>query len=363
MADRHAAEQLHRALRHRAAHFAALGFAHGAFEVVGLAGVPEPCGVEHGEGGGFGVRFHLDQFLLGRAALMEALVPIDFDAFFLERIAREVERADRFGDAARRNRWARHVKGAHHALVAARALVRLHALIAAEQMIARDAAIAERERRRVGGADAELLLLPHHLKTRRAFFDDEAFDARAPGALVDRRPNYNCVALNAGGHEDLVAVQHPLVAIEPRCGLDRLGVGADVRLGDRHGEQLIAPARLLLLRARCAKRCVAKSKPAPAAKGQAAEAQAAKDAVGRARRHRDEHLQRHHRRIVRLALHEELHQRRKLLRLRKLLRRPLVLVIFVIARVLLRRFAHGDDLLKDRLIGFGDAEIDHVRFS
>ena len=137
-------------------------------------------------------------------------------------------------------------------------------LLAAEQVVARDAAVLEAERRRVGGADAELLLEADERHARRARRHDERLDAAAAGALVDGGPHHDEAARHLRTRPS-PAVQKILVPFSTHsspssCGrrLDRGGVAAGVRLGDRHrapdrvavaleGRQ---EAQLLLVRAR-----------------------------------------------------------------------------------------------------------------
>ena len=119
---------------------------------------------------------------------------------------------------------------------AARALLR-DRLVAAEQVIARDAAVLEHVGRGVVGADAELLLLVRDDEAGRALLDQERLDAGAPGRRVDRRPHHHALGAAAGGDEDLLAVEHPVVAVERRGGAHQRRIGAAARLGDRHRER------------------------------------------------------------------------------------------------------------------------------
>src|SRR5699024_285883 len=76
---------------------------------------------------------------------------------------------------------------------------------------------------------------------------DERLDGGAALALVDGRPHDDVVGTGAGGDEDLGAVEHVLVAVEPRRGGHGGRVGAEVGLGDGHGRPHAAePLELLV---------------------------------------------------------------------------------------------------------------------
>ena len=64
-----------------------------------------------------------------------------------------------------------------------------------------------------------------------------------PARLVDRRPHHDALGAAAGGDEDLLAVQHPLVAVEHGGGAHARRIGAAARLGDRHRQRQVAPLR------------------------------------------------------------------------------------------------------------------------
>ena len=84
------------------------------------------------------------------------------------------------------------------------------------------------------------------LHARRTGFHHKRANARAACARVNRRPYNDEARLQflvigdgfvAGGHENLFAVQHPLVGflIQHRGRANRGGVGTAARLGHRHG--------------------------------------------------------------------------------------------------------------------------------
>ena len=71
--------------------------------------------------------------------------------------------------------------------------------------------------------------------------------AARPDGAVERRPDDDQVGAVAGGDEDLLAVEHVLVAVELGGGADRGRVRAGLGLGDRHRRPLAAVALELLL--------------------------------------------------------------------------------------------------------------------
>ena len=71
--------------------------------------------------------------------------------------------------------------------------------------------------------------------------------APAAGAAVERGPDDDELGPVAGGDVDLLAVEHVLVAVEPRGRADRGRVRAGLGLGDRHRRPLAAEALQLLL--------------------------------------------------------------------------------------------------------------------
>ena len=87
----------------------------------------------------------------------------------------------------------------------------------AQQVVGGHAAVLEREVRGVGGADAELVLDAQQLEARVRAVDHERLDRRAALARVERRPDHDHVGALAGGHVDLLAVEHVLVAVLGRA--------------------------------------------------------------------------------------------------------------------------------------------------
>lgn len=77
--------------------------------------------------------------------------------------------------------------------------------------------------------------------------NDERLDRGASEAAVDRRPNDDVRRPRTGGDEDLLAIEHVLVAVEGGGGGDRGGVRAEARLGDGHGGPHLAESCELLV--------------------------------------------------------------------------------------------------------------------
>ena len=177
----------------------------------------------------------------------------DLDGLTRELLLQEVEGRAAAPDRHRCHDRAAGIERRHRsleALVPRRARLLLANLGAAEQVRLRHPAVVEPQRRRVGGADSELLLEAHELQSGRSGRDDERLDAAAAGLLVDRRPDDHEASLDlrgalAGGAEDLRAVQHPLLTFFVEVGrrLDGGSVGARFRLRDRHR----SPDRVLAL--------------------------------------------------------------------------------------------------------------------
>ena len=172
-----------------------------------------------------------------------------------EHLARPLERRARDAERHRGDDRARVVERLHHA---GERLLRVD-VGAAEDVRLRDAAVLEHDRRGIRRADAELVIEPHDVHARRALRDEERLDRGAAERQIERRPHDDRVRALARGHEDLLAVEHPLLAVEARGRADRGRVGAGARLGDRHRDPLIAVLRLLLLGADRGERGVAEA--------------------------------------------------------------------------------------------------------
>ncbi len=91
------------------------------------------------------------------------------------------------------------------------------------------------------------MLEPVELQARVVALDDERPDRRPAHGAVERGPDDDQVGAVAGGDEDLLAVEHVLVAVEVGGGADRGRVRARFRLGDRHRRPLAAVFLELLL--------------------------------------------------------------------------------------------------------------------
>ena len=159
---------------------------------------------------------------------------------------RRVEAALRDADAAGAERDAAVVERRHRDLEAGAEL--------AEPVGVGDADAVEEELGGVLRAQAELALDRPRLEARRVGRDDEARDparARLAGAREDervRRPG-------AERDEDLLAAQHPVVAVALGARLEPARVGAGARLGQRVAAELLAGARARGGGAPSARRC------------------------------------------------------------------------------------------------------------
>ena len=117
----------------------------------------------------------------------------------------------------------------------------------AEQVRRRHAAVLEAERRRVGGADPELVLETVELEPRVGALDHERLDRSSPDLTVQRRPHDDQVGPLARGDVDLLAVEDVVVAVLDRGRADGGRVRAGLGLGDGHGGPLALEALELLV--------------------------------------------------------------------------------------------------------------------
>ena len=161
----------------------------------------------------------------------------DLDARLGELLAYEVDGGAADADCTGRDGRAGRVESRHDALEAFGGLLHLRI---AEEIVERDAAILEHDHRRVGGADAHLLLDLGDRHSGRPAFDDERLDPGAAGGTVEGRPDDDeTIGLlsrhQAAGHKDLGAVDDPVVPVTTRRRGDRGRVGTATRFGDRHG--------------------------------------------------------------------------------------------------------------------------------
>ena len=119
---------------------------------------------------------------LGRAAIKSFVVQKGTPGM-------QVERGAGAPDGHRRHQRSGVVEGRHRAREAG-----LHVdLRRAEQVLRRHPAVGERDGRRVGRADAELVLEALDLETGVVLADQERLDRRAPEVLVERRPHDDAV--------------------------------------------------------------------------------------------------------------------------------------------------------------------------
>ena len=217
-------------------------------------------------------------------------------------------------------------------------------------MVTRHAAVAKGIGRGVARPDSELLLLANEIKPRRSLQHQERLDAAAAGRLADRRPDDGAGAAHAVGNEDLVAIEHPLVPVEPGRGLDRLGVGTGPGFGDRHGEHQLPPPRLLVLCAGGVERRVAERRWRLTQRHTGV----------RLALQLDQHLHNKRCRIVARLAANPLKNGRKRLGLGKDLRQSLVFMFVVITGVFLAGLCLSSDTFEDILVIIGQCEIDHV---
>ena len=77
---------------------------------------------------------------------------------------------------------------------------------ASEQVLLGYAAVGQDEVRRVGGADAELVLEAIELQAGVVALDHERLDCGAALVAVKRGPDHDQLGAVTGGHEDLLAV-------------------------------------------------------------------------------------------------------------------------------------------------------------
>ena len=141
-----------------------------------------------------------------------------------------LEAGARHAHRHRRDQRAGVVEGLHRAREAARVLD----LGAAEQGLLGHAAVLEPERGGVRGADAQLVLQALEHQPGVGALDHERLDRRAALARVQRRPHHHQLGALPGGHVDLLAVEHPLVAVLDGRGADRRRVRPRLGLGDGH---------------------------------------------------------------------------------------------------------------------------------
>ncbi len=118
----------------------------------------------------------------------------------------------------------------------------------AEQVGGGDPTVLEPDGGRVGGPDAELVLEPLHVHPGCALGNHERLDRRPAEVLVERCPDHHRVAAVAGGHEDLLAVDDVVIAVQPGRRRDAGRVRAGPGLGDGHRRpQPVEPLVLLLV--------------------------------------------------------------------------------------------------------------------
>ena len=215
----------------------------GRVQRVRLPVVGHPGRLHRQQAGGLVLGLQLEQLGRRRALRVGGAVRIDLDAGVREQLGRSLEAGP--GDPAghRGDERPRAVERPHRA---AEALLHVD-LGAAEQVPLGDPAVVEDEGGRVGCTDAELVLEPVELQTRVGALDHERLDRRPAELRIEARPDDDEIGSFAGGHVDLLAVEHVLVAVEDRRGPDRRRVGARLRLGDRHRGPFALEPRLLFV--------------------------------------------------------------------------------------------------------------------
>src|SRR4051812_8269790 len=196
-------------------------------ERVALALVEQEGRVPRHQARGMNLRGHVGDHELDR--LMHRDRHAELHAL-LRILGRELE--GRAGDAYSHgsDAGARAVEGRHRH---AEAVVLL-----ADEMILGDRDVVERDRRRVGGALSELVLLLVNRDAVSLTRYDEAGDAAMAGVLVGLRVDGVPVGVLTVGDEALGAVDDPLIALLHRAGLHAGDVGAGVRLGQAERREL-----------------------------------------------------------------------------------------------------------------------------
>ena len=100
----------------------------------------------------------------------------------------------------------------------------------AQAVLVGEEAVLEDELARIGGAEAELVLLLAVLEARRPLLHDEGGAAVVRVALVGEGDDHGDVAHRGVGAEGLGPVEDPAVALADRRGLEASGVGPGARL-------------------------------------------------------------------------------------------------------------------------------------
>ena len=344
----HGAQQLDAPLGHRAGHLTAFGLGDRRFYVVLLSRIREPSSTQDGERRRLRVRLHLHQTGFRPAACASAALPIDAHALSGKRVVSEIKARAGLADPARGHARPRHVERLHDTPKAAGALLR-DRFVASEQVVERDTTLGEGQRGRVARADAKLLFFARDLEARRALHHDERFDACSTPLRIDGRPYDDALRPDTCGHEDLFTVEHPAFPVAPRRRRDGLGVGPAARLRDGHRQHGLPPAILLLGCPGGKQGGVAQPRERPA--------QHDRIAPGACDGH--EHLERRGGSVVRRSIQDPLKRRGKHGGFRQCVRRDLLFVVVVVARVL----AHDQSLLANLLEDFEivrrEAEVDH----
>ena len=110
----------------------------------------------------------------------------------------------------------------------------------AQQVFLGHDAVCEDNLRRGGAVEAHLLLVLAHGEAGVGALHDEGGDALGTLGLVGHGKDHEHVGHVAVGDEDLGAVQHPVVPLQPGLGLALGGVGAGVGLGEGEGPHMVA---------------------------------------------------------------------------------------------------------------------------
>src|SRR4051812_22869135 len=89
----------------------------------------------------------------------------------------------------------------------------------AQQILLGNAAILEHDCRRVAGPQSEFVLFLSGEKTGSALFEDESGNAVSSSRLVGDGHSDANIAIRTVGGKRLLAVQNPMIAVEPGCSL------------------------------------------------------------------------------------------------------------------------------------------------
>ena len=240
-----AAAQLDTGERHIDAHPPGLGLGERRLQRVGAAVVGHPRGVQRQQPRGLVFGLELEQPRRRRRLGQRGSVKADVDPGLGELRTGFLERCPGNPYRHRCDERTRVVKRLHRPTEALLGVPLLPG--APQQRLLGHATALEPERRRIRSTDPELVVEPLKLEPRIGALDDERADRGTPARAVERGPDDDELGALAGRHEDLLAVEHVLVAVEHSRRAYRSRVRAGLGLGDRHRSPAPAVARQLLV--------------------------------------------------------------------------------------------------------------------